>query len=305
MEIRSESKSKHVSKDFKRLRALDYIPEKHLDFMEAVAEAHAMAKDSIAEDKIYPAVAPKKAKEMLAEGFHLVSFERMKPKTGPLRAHLKEICNILMAFGESETSPIEDFSKSEASKKLDLKTFLAKTVSQNGDHVKRFSAKTGIDANTLKFMAVTLARPLFEQAAEQVKDCIDENIWWKNYCPACGSEPSMARIRKADNMRILGCSLCGTEWKFDRVTCPFCDNKDQKTMKFFYFHEGSPHRLYACDKCKRYIKCVDQRKLEVGNEICLPLEDMATLYLDTLARQKGYVSGWSPTATETEASDSE
>jgi hypothetical protein len=48
----------------------------------------------------------------------------------------------------------------------------------------------------------------------------------------------------------------------------------------------------VCDKCKRYIKCVDERKMELGKEINFAIEDMATLYLDALAKEKGYVPGW-------------
>jgi FdhE protein len=78
-----------------------------------------------------------------------------------------------------------------------------------------------------------------------------------------------------------------------------------KSLKHFYYHEESPHRLYVCDKCKRYIKCVDERKMQLGQGTDLRVEDMATLYLDTLAREKGYVSGWVGKDTVSEEGDTE
>ena len=295
MKERSKSKSQRTDNAFQRLRSLGYIPEKHVDFFEAVTSIHDKAKSEHAKDKVAPSVSKEAAKKVLSEGFPLISFDQLKVKVRPLRAHLKDVCNLLARYETSEPGPVASFCKSENFKKLDVKTFVGKTVSQNGDYLKGLSGKTGVDENTLKFMGLALARPLFELAAGngKMKEGIDQHqrLWWKNYCPVCGSEPFMARIREGDNMRFLGCSLCGTEWKFDRVTCPYCSNKDQKRLKFFYFHEESPHRLYVCDECKRYIKCIDQRKTEVGQEINLSVEDMVTLYLDTLAKEKGYVSG--------------
>lgn len=300
MENHSQSRSQQLDKDVKRLKALDYIPGKHLDFFESISRAHIKVKDILSDDQIYLQLDKKTAKEMLSQGFPLVSFDRMTVKVEPLRAHFKEICGILAKQEDREPGGIETFSKSEACEQLDLGDFISKTVSQNGNYLKSLSKKTGLDENALKFMAITLARPLFELAAGEVKEVLESYSWWNNYCPACGSEPLMAKIRKGDNMRILGCSLCGTQWHFDRVKCPFCDHHDPsgKTLKHLYYHEGSPHRLYVCDECKRYIKCIDERKMEVGKEINFAVEDMATLYLDTLAKENGYVPGWNTEGTD-------
>lgn len=290
----------NVNKDIERLRGLEYIPEGHVDFFESITKAHDKAKEAISKDEVYPALDKETTQKMLSEGFPLVGFDRMKVKVRPLRAHLKELCSILMKYEESEPGQIEAFSKSETCKKLDLKEFIGKTVSLDAEYLKSLCKKTGVDENTLKFMGITLARPLFESAATVMKNGFDRDSWGKNYCPTCGSEPFMAKIRKPDNARILGCSLCGTQWKFDRVRCPFCDHHDSdgKDLKHFYYHEQSVHRLYVCDKCKRYIKCVDERKMGLGKEIDFSVEDMATLYLDTLAKEKGYASGWNTKGTE-------
>jgi FdhE protein len=282
-----QSKKRHL--DFQRLRALDYLPKKHIDFFEKISEANNRAKDRLVKDNIYPLMSKEVAHEMLAQGFPLINFDRLDIRIISLRAHFKEICSILIQYEGSKPGPIEMFYQSEEYNRLDLKELIRKTLSNGSDYLRKTSEKVGVDEHTLRFAAVTLVRPLFEVVAEGMKTLLSSYPWWENYCPACGNDPFMAKIRREDGMRILQCSLCSMEWKFDRVKCPFCNNQDQKSLKFFYYHEESPYRLYVCDHCKRYIKCVDERKMEQDKDIDLSIEDMVTLYLDTLAQEQEYL----------------
>lgn len=280
---------KSFKKGLEYLRTLDYIPKTHIDFFEDIAKAHHKAKDHIAKDKIYPSITKKAAQEMLSQGFPVVNFDRMRIKMRPLRAHFREICRILSKYEKKMTT---SFLKSEHYRKLDPKQLIRNVLSHDANYLKSLSEKTGVEENTLKFIAIALSRPIFEVAAGEVGDKIKDDLWWKNCCPVCGSEPIMAKVQRKDGMRILGCSLCGREWRFDRIKCPFCGNDEQKTIKFFFYHEKSPHRLYVCDKCKRYIKSVDERKIAQAQKIDMTIQDMVTLYLDTLAKEKGYISPW-------------
>ena len=287
----NEGEGQRFKEGLEYLKTLDYIPKAHMDFFEQITRAHAKAKDRVAKDKIYPSITKKSAQEMLSQGFPMVNFDRMRVKTRPLRTHLKEICSILSKYEKTKPKTIDTFLKSDHYKKVDPKQLITKIFSHDAPYFRSLSEKTGVEENTLKFIAATLARPFFEVAASEVRDRVKDDSWWKNYCPVCGSEPFMVRIRKGDGMRILQCSLCSMEWRFKRVQCPFCNNEDQKSLKFFFYHQESPHRLYVCDKCKRYIKSIDERKLSY-HITDLSTEDMATLYLDTLAREKGYISPW-------------
>jgi len=277
---------------FQHLRTLDYIPQAHTDFFEDITKAHHKAKGVVAKDRVYPTITKKTAKEMLSQGFPLVNFDRMRFKIRPLRSHLKQICSIVKKYEKTKPKHIEAFLKSDYYKKFDVRQFIRRTISGDTEYLKSVCGKTGIDENTLRFMAISLAKPLFEVTAGELRNKVKDDFWWKNYCPVCGSEPFMAKIQSGDGMRILSCSLCGMEWRFSRVKCPFCNNEDQKSLKFFYYHEKDPHRLYVCDKCKRYIKTVDERKIHKGKRIDLVFEDMVTLYLDTLAQERGYASPW-------------
>ena len=75
------------------------------------------------------------------------------------------------------------------------------------------------------------------------------------------------------------------EWSFRRVGCPFCDNSDHKTLAY-YPAADSPHRLYVCEKCNRYLKVVDLRQASM--DTALPAQRVLTVGLDIAAREKGY-----------------
>ena len=89
--------------------------------------------------------------------------------------------------------------------------------------------------------------------------------------------------------RFLTCSLCAHEWRSQRIYCPFCDNKDQQTLHYFFSEEERDYRVDVCDKCKRYIKTIDTRK--VKRPVYSFVEQISTLHLDMLAQEQGLRSG--------------
>ncbi len=46
--------------------------------------------------------------------------------------------------------------------------------------------------------------------------------------------------------------------------------------------------IEVCEKCKRYIKTVDEGKLSENEDVLPLVEDTATLYLDLIAQREGY-----------------
>jgi FdhE protein len=97
----------------------------------------------------------------------------------------------------------------------------------------------------------------------------------------------MAKFQKDDGRRILECYLCGTQWAFKRLRCPFCGNEDHKTLGYLFL-DGDSCRIDKCDNCKRYIKTLDERKSTQDQPLSLLVQDVATLYLDILAIREGY-----------------
>jgi FdhE protein len=69
------------------------------------------------------------------------------------------------------------------------------------------------------------------------------------------------------------------------MQCPFCDNQDHKKRHFFFAEGQEAYRVDVCEHCKQYLKTVDMRKLSY--EPVLDLEDITTIHLDIIAKEKG------------------
>jgi FdhE protein len=108
-------------------------------------------------------------------------------------------------------------------------------------------------------------------------------------CPACGSPPSVARLRRADGGRVLTCGLCGSNWDAVRLACACCGTLDRESLGVLRLDDADARWLETCERCKGYIKTVDERKLPEGELVFPVVEEAATLHLDLLAEREGYI----------------
>jgi len=155
---------------------------------------------------------------------------------------------------------------------------------------------TSTDPEVLTLVLRTLLYPFFEKRVAPYREWVETDLWRRGTCPMCGSEPHMARLASDDGQRILACSLCRTEWSFDRLRCPFCESDAQyrhfddaqyrPQLRHFTIDGDEARRVDCCDQCQRYIKTVDERVS--GRPANLLAEDVITAHLDVLARDHGY-----------------
>ncbi|MCK9196791.1 MAG: formate dehydrogenase accessory protein FdhE [Syntrophales bacterium] len=129
-------------------------------------------------------------------------------------------------------------------------------------------------------------RPSFEKVVSGYGDVVLKSKWSEGYCPVCGKEPKIGKIKEEEGTRFLFCNQCGIEWPFLRIKCPFCGNEEQQTLAYFTVEDDERYRVDVCNECKRYIKIVDFR--ETKEEPNLDIEDITTLHLDILATEEGY-----------------
>jgi len=108
-------------------------------------------------------------------------------------------------------------------------------------------------------------------------------------CPACGSSPSIARLRRADGRRLLTCGLCGSEWEAVRLACACCGTLAGTDLGILRLGDADVRWVETCERCKGYIKTVDERKLPDGELVLPVVEEAATLHLDLLAEREGYI----------------
>jgi FdhE protein len=150
----------------------------------------------------------------------------------------------------------------------------------------------GVSGEFLAFVLLAALRPSFRCHAEDLQPLTEEVAWHRALCPICGSVPSLAELRGEPGRRYLRCALCEGSWRVPRLRCPFCGTTDHMRLRYLAI-EGDPGlRLDVCEACRRYLKT---RILPAGGAEADPFgRDLATLHLDALAQERGYVGSPQP-----------
>lgn len=155
----------------------------------------------------------------------------------------------------------------------------------DGERLGDISSRMNLEPERLYFLAKTALRPSLNALRTAFAPELDKAAWDRGYCPFCGSGPDMAYL-DGTGKRHLHCELCGEEWPYPRLNCPFCQNDDHNTLGYFSSDQEEGFRVDFCRKCKRYIKTIDRRSFESENP--MELEYLATLHLDVIASREGF-----------------
>ncbi len=225
------------------------------------------------------------------EGRPLLAREKIE-LDGKLSEELLGIlCPILEKYQAFTPSEIQDLMQKR--EKMDITRLTRSVLIGDPQEIKSLANQLNLNPDLLLFLGLNLVQTFFEVFAEKFQDKIDRESWLKGNCPLCGSLPAMEKLRREDGKRILWCSLCGTQWHYKRIMCPFCGNEDHNTLRYFFTEGDSssdkgPFRVDVCDKCKKYIKTIDERKMPENETPDFSKENINTLYLDILAQKDGY-----------------
>ncbi len=224
-------------------------------------------------------------KTKTAEGFPLVDKGDLELDIASATNLFEGLCGVLKRNSKvsEDVDKIEHTSREE----LNLEALFKKTAAEDGEYVASLSHRLNLKGEILSFLAENSLRPIFEAYADELKGHVDQEKWWRAYCPICGSRPVMAELIGRERKKFLICSCCGYEWRYMRTKCPFCESGDPKGLKYFLTEkEGRAYRVETCQKCMKYIKTVDTEELD--EEVIPQVEDIGTLYLDVLAKKEGY-----------------
>ena len=226
--------------------------------------------------------------QALIEGCPLLDKKELSLDIPSATILFKKLCGLL-GRREETSGDANRVNKALDNKEINLVKLFKHVVTENDEYISALSNKLKVKDDLLSFLAGNSIRPIFEAYASQLEGYVDQEMWWRGYCPICGSMPIISEFRE-EGERFLACSLCGFEWRFMRVKCPFCENGDHKMLRYFCTQsEGTANRVDVCEKCKRYIKTLDTR--EMAGDVIPVIEDMGTLYLDVLAQEGGYLRG--------------
>jgi FdhE protein len=162
---------------------------------------------------------------------------------------------------------------------------IATFLSRDETTFTTMAQEVNLEAMVLRFVTSMALKPSLNALREAFSERIQKDTWNYGYCPLCGSSPDMASLDE-QGKRMLHCELCGSEWRYTRLKCPFCENSEPKELGYFVSEEEEGFRVDFCKKCKVYIKTLDMRVVE--SPAPLELENIITLHLDMLAHEQGF-----------------
>lgn len=261
-----------------------------LDFLKGVISEKLKIKSKVSLDPLQ--IDKTLSEKNCREGLPLIN---KKEVPLDIKAAKNLFSNLMKRLKENEkiSKDIEALKQAEDTNKLDLEEVFKRTASDDYSYLLSVSNELGLNGHLLIFLAENSLQPIFETYAEQLKPLIDQEKWWKGYCPICGSKPLIAELIGTEKQRFLVCSCCSFEWRFLRAKCPFCDSEGEGSFKYFFTeNEGRVYRVETCQKCKKYMKTIDAD--ELGVKVYPSVEDLGTLYLDVLAKKEGYTREVNP-----------
>jgi FdhE protein len=260
--------------------AIDY-----LRLFQEIFAAQYEIQEKLNPNDIYPFTQEKEDGEQ--SGLPVIDPNKLNPDESVLITLLEKITDILENFTSVKETTARKLLSAARSGKINPGDMVRALTAVDTDYLAAESKKIESPIDEVMFVITTIARPLLRVLGESRKQKANLESAFTDTCPVCGGVPLMAKLQKDDGRRILECYLCGTQWVFKRLRCPFCGNEEHKTLSYLFL-EGDSCRIDKCDNCKRYIKTFDERKNTLDQPLSLLVQDVATLDLDILATKEGY-----------------
>lgn len=162
-------------------------------------------------------------------------------------------------------------------------------VNDNQKILNEQAEKLNIGPSVFTFILGQLAKPFLEMQSPIFAPLTKGHQWLHGYCPVCGSHAAMAGLVGEGGKRWLQCSLCAHEWRFNRHTCPRCNDSNHENQEYFFDQDsplGATERVDLCNNCKSYLLTIDLR--QKTDPVNMEIAAMGMIPLDILAQEKGY-----------------
>ena len=167
--------------------------------------------------------------------------------------------------------------------------WLLSSAAAGGRHLMTSASQSfGIDAGLLWILTQNALRPALRAWRRQLTPIVEGISWYKGSCFVCGADATLGEFQGNNQVKHLRCIQCGADWPFRRLQCMYCDNEDHTTLGYLYPEsQREKLRVEVCEKCKGYLKVITT--FSATQPEMLPVEDLATLHLDYIAQERGYV----------------
>jgi FdhE protein len=245
-----------------------------------VAQAHAAGKTSPAEIRIDDVLLEMKTKE----GFSLVEPAAFAVDTPAAEKLLLKICEIAVRSGE-KLGAAGAALKRAMGDGVAMDGLFADVLADKG-RIAEFAGSMDVSPQMISLLLYLAVTPSLEACARQLAARLTGSQENRSSCPICGSAPILGEL-DAEGQQWIHCGLCWHRWPVKRLACPFCHSRNSHSLEYLYSDDEPEYRVNLCHECRHYLKMVDIRQLNRG--LYPPLEQVASLHLDMLAADKGFL----------------
>jgi len=174
------------------------------------------------------------------------------------------------------------------SDRVDLPALFSLIFHGDGASLASIALDLGPDSLLLLTVARNALKPALVAWRQQLTPLVGNGSGWDGGdCFVCGAPAALGELQGNDQSKHLRCGLCGADWPYSRIRCARCSNEDHAALGILYRDPVRDHaRVELCERCRGYLKVIVT--FEPTPPDMLPVEDLATLYLDGIALRNGY-----------------
>ncbi len=194
----------------------------------------------------------------------------------------EKVTGILIERGASEQ--LKEFLNEVEKGRINMLDAVGAALNGDCEPFENYGKMYKADPALILFIISSLIQPCIEEIARNADSSFLDG-WWQVSCPVCGRTTRVAKLKS--RKRYLTCTFCGAEYLADVFLCANCGNGDPVTLKFLAPEDYPEFRVDFCEKCKHYLKVIDEDKLR--KHIPKGLEDIMTINLDLMAKNAGLV----------------
>ncbi len=220
------------------------------------------------------------------EGFPLIERENFLVDEDCSRELFQQLCQV--SLEENPVLAVAGRRLLEAmdAGKLDFAQLATAVLRSDTELMETLAGELELEFPALQTLVKLSLQPSLLETATVVAQRVALDDWRYAYCPICGALPAVAALVGEAGSRQAVCSFCGHFWRLPRMGCPFCNNKRQEKLRYFYGEDEDLCRVQVCEACRGYLKVMDTR--EVGDAMAMAVDDIATAHLDLVAEEEGY-----------------
>ena len=228
-----------------------------------------------------------RARDKLHSGVPLLRGERVPLDIVAIRSLILDLCRAVRQ-SEARSGATNPIATAIEQGLLDVAALVAAVLDGQAPTIREQAAALEVDGDLLCTLLRFSLFPALEQLAARLAPLRVLAAWQPGYCPTCGSWPLLSEYRGLDQARFLRCGLCATEWSLDRQLCPFCGCRDHQQLGYLHIEGDQQKRATTCTQCRCYNKTL--ATLVPIPAIELAVDDLATIHLDIIALEHGYLA---------------